>query len=462
MSGLTITGFAIKPLDTILAEINAEQKATLGAAWNTEPDSVIGVINAISAAKLAELWEVLGGLYAAAYPESASGVPLDNVAAITGAVRLPATKSRVTVRCLGVNGTVLAIGRKLSTDPAGDIFVSVEAGTIGTPTSGQVDIVFEAQEYGPIIANTGTLTVIETPVSGWASASNLADAVVGRNVETDEAFRQRRIDLLEGSGDATLRAIRADVLDVPNVTECTVYDNTTDTTNADGMPPHSVEAIVRGGDDTAIRAALFDVVAGGILSFGDEGTIDYSAAAPVFVVGEIVTGTTSGATGKITKITGTTSGTFTLREVVGVFQNGEPLTGDVAGVATAATAFTYFVVADEEGNDHRVGFTRPEELVLEVNVTVLKDPESLLTNPTIQQLVKDALAAYGVATFRTGVDVLRNKLFAPIYALADILDVTTLEIRFNPPGGAYVTTSLAVTSRQLATLDTADIAVTVT
>lgn len=267
MAGLTPTGFDQKSLEEILTEIETEQLATIGPALNQEATSIVGQINGIFAAKLAELWEVALAVYQSAYPDGASGVPLDNVAAITGAVRLPATKSAVVLRCSGTPGTILPVGRVASAVPAGDRFASVSAAVIGG--GGFVDVPFQAEQFGPIIANAGTVTAIETPVAGWASVTNILDAIVGRNVETDADFRQRRLLLLTRSGDATVDAIRADVLAVAGVTACFVYENTSLVTDVDGVPAKAFETVVIGGTNQDVGEAIFASKPAGIHTYGN-------------------------------------------------------------------------------------------------------------------------------------------------------------------------------------------------
>jgi uncharacterized phage protein gp47/JayE len=61
---------------------------------------------------------------------------------------------------------------------------------------------------------------------------------------------------------------------VDGVESVTVFENTSDTTDVDGMPPHSVEVLVEGGDDQDILDAVFDSVAAGIQKHGTEtGTV---------------------------------------------------------------------------------------------------------------------------------------------------------------------------------------------
>ncbi len=266
--GVLPTGFSQKALQDIISDIETRQIAAFGSSVNFGGESVIGQNNSAFAASIAEAWEVLSAVYRSFYPDSASGEALDNVAAITGAIRSPATKSTMTVTCTGTPGTVLLTGRVVSVAGSGARFVSIADGTINI--GGTVDIPFESEEFGPVAAPAGTLS-IETPVSGWSSAANSLDAVLGSNLETDEAFRVSRTAKLRAQGSATVDAIRADVLDVDGVTEAFVVDNPTDFTDSDSRPPHSVECIVQNGDDTEIAEAIFNSVAAGIQTYGHTG-----------------------------------------------------------------------------------------------------------------------------------------------------------------------------------------------
>jgi uncharacterized phage protein gp47/JayE len=326
MAGLSSTGLALKTLTEILSEINDNQKASplLGANWDTSTTSPQGVMNGIVAAALSEGWQVLGALHTQSYPDGAQGVQLDRVAEYTGALRLAASKSKVKVACAGANSTSLAAGRVLSvgggarfastedatitTAPAwasstayalyalvqndgGKLYVCTQAGTsagsggptgtgsatindnsakwryVATETAGVV-VDFESEETGPINANASTLTQIETSVGGWSAALNPFDADLGRNRETDAEFRARRYASLRIQGKAAVDAIRADVLDVADVTACVVFNNVTMTTDIDGVPPKAVEVLVQGGENQAIFDALLSTVPVGTETHG--------------------------------------------------------------------------------------------------------------------------------------------------------------------------------------------------
>lgn len=126
-----------------------------------------------------------------------------------------------------------------------------------------------ATEVGPVVAQAGTLTVIDTPVTGLTRTKNLSDADLGRLVESDSDYRIRRDDELQKSGASTVEAIRTRLKTVAGVQEAIVFQNTTLVTDGDGRPPKSIQAFVDGGADQDIGDELWLSVAGGIETYGD-------------------------------------------------------------------------------------------------------------------------------------------------------------------------------------------------
>jgi uncharacterized phage protein gp47/JayE len=140
---------------------------------------------------------------------------------------------------------------------------------VGTGTAYAL-VAFAAESTGPLPATAGTLTGIETPVFGWSTVYNqLDETTLGSDLETDAALRFRREQELRAQGNSAMEAIRQAVLAVDGVTSCTVFENDTDTTDADGVPPHAIEVMVLGGTTAAIAAAIFASKAAGVATHGD-------------------------------------------------------------------------------------------------------------------------------------------------------------------------------------------------
>ncbi len=325
MAGLDANGFTGKTFEETRAGMQAEADVQWGASNASRIDkSVMGVIIALVAVLAAALWQLGKLLYNSQRASGAFGVLLDGVLELTGVVRLQQTKSTVDCVAVGTNATVLSVGRRiknavtltywvstvektiatlsawapttayvkgdLRTNDSGKIYYCTIAGTSagsGGPTGTGTAIVdgsvtwrfiaagtaavvvpFESELYGQIVGAAGNLTTIETSQGGWTSVVNPLDAEQGRTVETDAQARVRRNADLRSTGNAALDAIVSDVAQVDGVVRVKCFKNDTDVTDVDGVPPHSVEVLVRGGTDAAVGAALLATVAAGIRTHG--------------------------------------------------------------------------------------------------------------------------------------------------------------------------------------------------
>lgn len=289
--GLTSTGFTAKPLLTIKAELETAFQATFGQSIDVSPQSVFGQLIGIFAERESELWDAAQDVYSSFDPDGATGQSLDGVAGITGTIREPATHSTVTLTLGGTHGTVVPAGKQVSVVGTGVKFETLSAVTItGVGTFVPVaSVTAQAIETGPLVGLAGTITVIETPVSGWSTVTNALDAAEGQDIETDADLRLRRENELRTASNAALEAIRTHVLAVTNLTSAKVFENISDITDGDGLPPHSIQVVTLGGAAADIRTAIFESIGAGIQTYGSisgtvtdtEGvshTINYSTA----------------------------------------------------------------------------------------------------------------------------------------------------------------------------------------
>jgi hypothetical protein len=127
-----------------------------------------------------------------------------------------------------------------------------------------VDVPAIATQTGPIVAAAWDLSSIVTPAAVLQGVTNAADAVAGANAYSDQQLRLLREAELGGEGTSTQNAITAALLNTAGVTSATVLVNNTDTTDDDGLTPHSVECLVLGGTDTAVATTIFNQIGAGI------------------------------------------------------------------------------------------------------------------------------------------------------------------------------------------------------
>ncbi len=282
--GVTPAGFVKRTLEDILAQYEADEIAAISTSLDVSSSSPMGQINATIGATCAEVWDMGQAVFTAMDPDKNSGDAQDAVGAITGTLRKGAAPSYVVqTLSLGAGVTVPAgslvsvlgnpsvVFQLLGPEPAPG--AAVVPGPVVSVGAGTYFGRLACTQTGPIAANAGTLTVIVTPVTGWSSTTNALDAVRGRLVETQEEFRVRREAEIFEEGSAYVDAIRTDLLQLEGMQEVTPFENDTDVTDVNGVPPHSLEFLCYDGPtpatpDVVIAQQLWVSKAGGIRTYG--------------------------------------------------------------------------------------------------------------------------------------------------------------------------------------------------
>lgn len=126
-----------------------------------------------------------------------------------------------------------------------------------------------AENPGPIEQQANTINTITTPILGWDSVTNLTATSLGSLEETDEELRLRFRNSKFERATNTLDAIYSALVGVDGVEEVIIYENDTDVTDSNGVPPHSFLPIVVGGTSVEIADAIWQNKPIGILSYGN-------------------------------------------------------------------------------------------------------------------------------------------------------------------------------------------------
>ena len=200
----------------------------------------------VFAAKLYDVMQLAELNYNNRSPATASGAALDTLVAINGLQRQPATASTATVTLTGTAGAVISGGavQQVSTGYLWSLPASV---TIGD--DGAAEALATCQQLGPTIAVPGDLSIIATPTAGWVSVTNAAAADLGRAVETDAELRARQAQSVANPSQTIIESLQGGIASLPGVSLVKVYQNDTNETDENGLPPHSIEAVVEGGED---------------------------------------------------------------------------------------------------------------------------------------------------------------------------------------------------------------------
>lgn len=250
-------GFIIPTEPAVLAGVQADMNAALGGGVNPSLETPQGQLasseTAVIGDKNAQFLHYTNGVD----PAYADGRMQDAIGRIYFIERNPAVATIVTGVCVGLVGTVIPAGSLVSSSD-GSLYASTSVATIGA--GGTVDNQFACTITGAIACPAGSLTSIYRAVPGWDSVSNPADGVTGRPVENRQEFEDRRAASVAVNARNTLASIRGAVLDVPNVLDAYVTDNSTAapvTTGGVTLPSYATYVAVIGGVGQDVATAYW-------------------------------------------------------------------------------------------------------------------------------------------------------------------------------------------------------------
>lgn len=138
-----------------------------------------------------------------------------------------------------------------------------------TTSSVTVIATFLTEEYGKITLPYGIVTKMVNNVTGFTAVTNLLEPTYGRKQENDIELRQSYIAKSALRSNTMIESIVGELLNnIENVESASGYENDTDYVDGRGLPPHSIEIIVEGGDNSEIAQAILRRKAGGIQTYG--------------------------------------------------------------------------------------------------------------------------------------------------------------------------------------------------
>lgn len=280
---------------------------------------------------------------------AAAGQQLDAMALWFGMERKPAAATTVQATLRGAPDTAIPAGVRARTE-SGGVFVLSEPVVLDSET-GEAIGEFVCIEAGPVPCFAGELSTIDTAYGGWASVVNESDAVVGRDVETDDALRAR-IQESRFSSPGFLGSIKNALESIASVNSAMVVENSTGDIQTvhgiDEMAPHSIFVCV----DCPQSGETNKAVAEAILNTKPPGTAYHR------------------------------------------------LTSSEGGATVQDPSETYVAALDPFGNAYPVWFYRPESVSVNVGLTVkLRN----YTGTNLHGDIKAAIASWALEkNFRIG------------------------------------------------------------
>lgn len=249
----------------VLASLQASFRLIYGDDAYLEPDSQDGQLLAIFARAIHDCNQATIAAYNSFSPATAVGAGLSNVVRINHMKRLVPTRSQINLTITGVTGTTIING--IVGDVDGNRWL-VPSPTV-IPIAGTIIVTAESEVEGAIVAPAGAASQILTPVAGWQSVTNADPAVPGNPVESDAALRARQEITPALNAYTVLTGLVAAIKALPGVTYGTAYENDTSTTDANGIPGHSIALVVKGGVAADIAQTIYERKAPGVGTHGN-------------------------------------------------------------------------------------------------------------------------------------------------------------------------------------------------
>ncbi len=323
--GLTLDGFVPRTFDVIKSDVVSQLRGRLGSTIAFDDESVEGQVVTLVCSELALLWSTGQDVYSSQDPDKAGGQALEAESLLVNVFRDEATASAVDLTFTGdpasnvdhgaaatassgttppifetqsdvataaaparATSTTYAIGAIVTN--AANVYYCATPGISGVgagPSTKDAAIVDGTVTWrwlgagtayvttvaictvtGPVAGPAGSLSKLQTSIPGINNVTNILDASPGANVMTDPELRKKRNREIAKPGTGTVDAVLAELEDIDGVTSVSVFNNPSNGADADGVPAHSFEILIRGGDDQVIRDAILANQPLGIQSFG--------------------------------------------------------------------------------------------------------------------------------------------------------------------------------------------------
>jgi hypothetical protein len=482
--GLTPDGFNKKTLQDIKEDIQDDLRDTISPSLNFLDSSRFGQLIGVFSDKLREMWDVAEADYRSRHPDAASGDALDNVASITGAIRLEATKSTVTLDQLFLdNGTTIPVGSIVSVGSGTDAvrFVTLVEVSNTTGAVGTFSTTAEAESTGENAGYAGTIDTIVTSVTGWSDQAAITAATAetyaldgtSLTLKVDRGSVQT-VNFAAGNPWSATDVVNEVVANTTGVAGevqvnkprlSSTKNGTGSAIEITGGTANTIllfdTAEVKGfnSSDAAVGRAVetdpeFRLRRTSLLRQTGKATVEAIRANLLAIVDTIqalvienveLTVSPEGLPGKSFEsvVQGATDA-----EIAATIWDTKP-----AGIETHGD--TTVVVTDTMGFTHDIKFSRPADIRLYINTSITVDSSIYPADGDDQ--VKAALAAKG-AELQVGEDIVALQFKCVPLEITGVVDVTAFTIDVVTP--PVNTGNIVIAFNELGSVDTADVNVT--
>ena len=483
MAGLTPQGFETKRLTDIIAELQEEARIIFqdlvpaGDVVNTDPNSIIGRQIGLVSTSLTDLWELAEQVDNSFNINAATGVALDNLCALGGVQRNPATGTITPVKLGGLVNTAIPAGSRVSSTNNNEFHTTSEVVVLDR------NAVVKAQFDVLTVSNTTAYTITytrnpDTNGDGPTSVTYTSDSSA-----TIPEILNGLAALINGAPHNTV--LTATVVGAALIVETLSYTNKVNFTTTANLNIPRVEKVVNvvcettGPIDQPINTITkisvpilgWETVtnpAAGIpgsdretdgelrlrydtAKFGDGSNLIESLHSALYALEDVVSVVIVSNDTDSTIVTPTTIPPHSF--YIAVLGGDTQLIGNAiwankpAGILSYGTSETV-TVTDSQGIGHDVSFDRPTPTSIYVSIDITVQPDFA---PDGVDAIKQAVADY-INSLLIGEDVIYSRLYSPINSVRGHY-VNTLKIGTSPSPSGTSNIAIAFNQKAVASVD---------
>lgn len=262
-NSISATGLTVSTRDELIEQYSLAFQSIYGTDINLDPDSPDGQMMNIFIQSVLDLQDLLVQIYNMFDPDNAIGVILDQRVAINGIQRQAGTYT-VTNITITTSQALNLYGLDQDTQPT--YTVADNAGTqwqlMSTQSpagAGTYVYAFQAASPGAVLTTPNSITIPVTIVVGVTSINNPTTySTLGVNEETDAELKIRRQRSVSLSSQGYYNSLMAALENINGLSFAYIAENTTGSTDGDGVPGHSIWVIVAGtASDEDVANAIY-------------------------------------------------------------------------------------------------------------------------------------------------------------------------------------------------------------
>lgn len=445
---LTAEGLVIKRLSELLAErrqlaVQLFQDLTIpGEVVDTSTSSTLGRLIDLSCPSDADLWEAIQQVYSAFDPNSATGIPLDNLVALGGITRFQNTYTTAQMLFTGDNGTLIPAGSVVSSATTGERFnvlasvalsPSVAAGAVFSVTNVQNNAVYTITyarlTSSSTVSFTSSASATQASIVAGLKAEidanhpSLVATIIGSTLKVDLADIFQTVTFSKSSNIGITKVTKlGDVqaedfgpIEQPVNTITTIatpvlgWDSVTNPISANTGRFKETDAELR----ERFRVSKFER-ASNILEALYSALINLDAVEQV-VIYENDT--------DVTDAKGIPAHSFLPIVLGGISTNIAQTIWENKPLGIRSFGNTSVTIYDSQGFPHDIGFERPNPVNVYISIEIVTDSNYPQDGDDV---MKAAIAAYMEQNFGIGDDVVYSRLYTPINSVPghQVLDMS--------------------------------------